>query len=264
MDRVLGVIPARFASTRFPGKLLAPLGDGTLIEQVWRRMSAARAIDRVIVATDDRRIAEAARGFGAEVQMTSAAHRSGTDRIAEVVRALPAAEAPGVVVNVQGDEPLVSPHSLDRLVEQLERDPDCQLATLAEPLEDRDALFDPNVVKVVTATGGRALYFSRAPIPYHRGDRATLEPDFRRALAERAGGLAGYRKHQGVYAYRREALLRLAALPPSPLELDEGLEQLRALEAGFSVTVVDSDFRSLGVDTPADLERVSRLLTEAH
>lgn len=263
MDRVLGVIPARFASTRFPGKLLAPLGDATLIEQVWRRVSASRAIDRVIVATDDERIAAAAAGFGAEARMTSAAHASGTDRIAEVVRSLDPAELPGIVVNVQGDEPLVDPRSLDRLVARLGDDASSEMATLAEPIEDTATLFDPNAVKVVTAADGRALYFSRSPIPFFRGRRAVLAADFREALVERAGGLSGYRKHQGVYAWRRSALLRLAALPPSPLELDEGLEQLRALAAGLSIAVVDSDFRSLGVDTPADLERVSRLITEA-
>jgi 3-deoxy-manno-octulosonate cytidylyltransferase (CMP-KDO synthetase) len=257
MVRVLGVIPARFASTRFPGKPLAPLGDGTLLSQVWRRVGAARRIDRVLVATDDTRIAEAARGFGAEVELSSPDHPSGTDRVAEV--AARAGQGYDLVLNVQGDEPLVTPTSLDRLVDALDGAPDLGMATLAEPLESVGDLFDPNVVKVVTARDGRALYFSRAPIPFHRGAGA-LRTDFRDALAGRPGGLRGYRKHQGLYLYRAEVLRALAVLPPSPLELDEGLEQLRALEAGIAIGVVDSDFRSVGVDTPADLERAARAL----
>jgi len=145
------------------------------------------------------------------------------------------------VINIQGDEVC--------------------MATLAEPIESADELFDPNVVKVVTAGDGRALYFSRAPIPFHRS--SAMSHDFRPALAARPGGLAGYRRHQGIYAYTRDTLLALSRLEPSPLEIDEALEQLRALEAGYPIVVVDSDFRSQAVDTPADLERVTRILMEA-
>jgi len=262
MSLVLGVIPARYASTRFPGKALASLENRTLIEHVWRRASQAKSVDRLIVATDDRRILEAAAGFGAEARMTAPGHPSGTDRVAEVVRSLD--ERYGIVVNIQGDEPLVSPTSLDRLVAAFRAVPPPEMATLAEPLSDVEELFDPNVVKLVARADGRALYFSRSPIPYHRGDGGALAVDFRPALRGRAGALDGYRKHQGIYAYRRETLLALTGMQPSPLELDEGLEQLRALQAGFSIQVVDSDFHSLSVDTPADLRRVIAYLREAH
>lgn len=253
----LGVIPARFASTRFPGKPLAPLNGRTLIEEVWDRTRSARKLARLIVATEDERIVAACRSFGAEAMMTSDSHVSGTDRVAEV------AERAGaefdVVLNVQGDEPFVTGTAVDRLVEAFEKDPGVEMATLAEPLEAVEDLFDPNAVKVVLASDGRALYFSRSPIPYHRAAAGRLALDFSAALARRPGGLAGYRKHQGIYAYRRDVLFRLTKLPASPLERDEGLEQLRALENGVSIRVLDSDFRSVAVDTPEDLERVKAL-----
>ncbi|HKQ59938.1 MAG TPA: 3-deoxy-manno-octulosonate cytidylyltransferase [Candidatus Polarisedimenticolaceae bacterium] len=247
MPRALGVIPARYASTRFPGKPLAPLGGRSMLEEVWRRAATARRLARLIVATDDARIAETARGFGAEVALTSPLHASGSDRIAELVERLDEAFDP--IVNVQGDEPLLTGTSLDRLVAALEAQPAAAIATLAEPLEDATELSDPNVVKLVAAGDGRALYFSRSPIPYRRGS-----VEF---------GAAGYRKHQGLYAYRRAALLALARAGPSRLERAEGLEQLRALEAGYTIQVIESDFRSVAVDTPADLERAARLLAEA-
>jgi 3-deoxy-manno-octulosonate cytidylyltransferase (CMP-KDO synthetase) len=257
----LGVIPARFASIRFPGKPLAPLGGRTLLERVWRRASGARRIVRVVVATEDERIAEACRGFGAEAILTSPDHASGTDRVAEVALGLERSFT--VIVNVQGDEPFVTGTSLDLLVAAFEEERPPEMATLAEPLSGPEELFDPNVVKVVTALDGRALYFSRAPIPYHRGGETRLAADFRAALAARPGGLAGYRKHQGIYAYRRETLLALTRLRPSPLERDEGLEQLRALQAGLTIRVLDSDFHSVAVDTPEDLARAESLLAEA-
>jgi 3-deoxy-manno-octulosonate cytidylyltransferase (CMP-KDO synthetase) len=262
MERVLGVIPARYASTRFPGKPLAPLGDKSILEEVWQRAASSQRIDRLVVATDDPRIVSACEGFGAEVLMTDAGHPSGTDRVAEVAERL--GDEHGVVLNIQGDEPLLTGTSLDELAGAFDAGASVEMATLVEPLETADDLFDPNVVKVVAAASGRALYFSRAPIPYHRGAAVRLGADFREALAARSGGLAGYRRHQGIYGYRRETLLTLSKMPPSSLESDEGLEQLRALEAGISIQVVDSDFRSQGVDTPADLERVARILTEAH
>ncbi|MDX1388685.1 MAG: 3-deoxy-manno-octulosonate cytidylyltransferase [Acidobacteriota bacterium] len=255
----LGVIPARYASSRFPGKPLASLGDKTLIEQVWTRVSAAARLERVIVATDDERIAEACRGFGAETRMTSAEHASGTDRVAEV--AASAGASFDVVVNVQGDEPFVTSESVDRLVAAFDDESRLDMATLAEPLEDREALFDPNVVKVVRAYDGTALYFSRSPIPYFRAENGPGR-DFGEALDSRPDGMAGFLKHQGIYAYRVAALMALARLPASPLERDEKLEQLRALQAGLRIKVLDSDFRSVGVDTPADLERATALFGE--
>ncbi|MCP3982573.1 MAG: 3-deoxy-manno-octulosonate cytidylyltransferase [bacterium] len=262
MSLVLGVIPARFASTRFPGKVLAPLGDKTMIEHVWLRASRAERIDRLVIATDDNRVLEAATAFGAEGLRTSRHHASGTDRCAEVARKL--GEDYGVVVNIQGDEPLLTPTSLDQLVATFDRPSPAHMATLAEAIEDEDELFDPNVVKLVTGADGRALYFSRSPIPYYRGGEPELQADFRPALASRGNGLRGYRRHQGIYAYTREALLEFTRIDQSPLERDEGLEQLRALAAGYSIHVVDSDFRSQAVDTPADLERVAKILLEAH
>lgn len=255
MPRALGVIPARYASTRFPGKPLASLGKKTMIERVWLGATAASRVARVVVATEDDRIVEACRAFGAEVVRTSATHPSGTDRVAEALDRL--AEPFEVVLNIQGDEPLVTGTSLDRLVETLGGSASADIATLAEPVTDAEEIFDPNVVKVVTDDQGTALYFSRSPIPYHRGDDPLLPADFRSALKRRPAGLSGYRKHQGIYAYRTAALRAVTRLVPSSLELDEGLEQLRALQAGFSIVVVESDFRSIAVDTPADLERAA-------
>jgi 3-deoxy-manno-octulosonate cytidylyltransferase (CMP-KDO synthetase) len=229
-----------------------------MIEEVWRRSCEAKRIDALVVATDDERIASAARGFGADVAMTASDHPSGTDRAAEVLRSRQ--EAFEVVLVVQADEPLLTGSSLDRLVDCFDGEPPA-IATLAEPLGDPDELFDPNVVKVVTDDTGRALYFSRSPIPYHRGGSGE---DFRSALRARPAGLGGYRKHQGLYAYSRRALLEIAQLEPSSLELDERLEQLRALQAGYTIRVLDSDFRSIPVDTPEDLKRVAIMLTEAN
>jgi 3-deoxy-manno-octulosonate cytidylyltransferase (CMP-KDO synthetase) len=191
--------------------------------------------------------------------LTSADHVSGSDRVAEVVRR--SGEDFDVVVNIQGDEPFVTAATLDRLVAAFDGRPDLRMATTAEPLEEVEELFDPGCVKVVTGDHGEALYFSRAPIPYYRGT-PPLTADFRAALAARPGGLAGYLKHQGLYAYRRETLLAITQLPPSPLERDEGLEQLRALQAGIGILVLPSDFRSIAVDTPADLAKAQLKLQE--
>ena len=261
MSLVVAVIPVRYASTRFPGKALAPLGNGTLLEQVWKRASGCERIDRLIVATDDQRIIDAAASFGAEVKRTSRKHPSGTDRTAEVVRNLE--DDYGLILTIQADEPLLTPSSLTGLIELFDRDPAVVMATLVEPIHDADEVFDPNAVKVVLDSARRTLYFSRAPIPYFRGSGARLQPNFRAELTERKAGLGGYLKHPGVYAYRRQTLLDLARLGPSPLERLEGLEQLRALEAGVAIHAVDSDFKSISVDTPADLERAVKALTEA-
>jgi 3-deoxy-manno-octulosonate cytidylyltransferase (CMP-KDO synthetase) len=231
-----------------------------LLSAVWSSAARASRLTRVIVATEDQRIVDACRGYGAEAMLTSPDHTSGTDRAAEVVRR--AGEDFEVIINIQGDEPFVTPTCLDRLVAAFDARPDLRMATLAEPLEDADDLFDPGAVKVVSGNDGMALYFSRAPIPYHRGKAATLRADFKDALRTRPGGLTGYQKHQGIYAYRRSTLFSITAMPPSPLELDEGLEQLRALQAGIGILVLPSDFRSIAVDTPDDLARAaSRLST---
>lgn len=241
--RVLGVIPARYASTRFPGKPLAPLGSRTMLEYVWRGARASVRITRLIVATEDERIVEACARFGGEAMRTDPAHPSGSDRVAEVARRTGPWD---VVLNIQGDEPFVTGSCLDRLVEALEADPALAMATLSEPFDDAASLDDPNAVKVVCALDGKALYFSRSRIPYDRSGAATLPL---------------WRRHQGLYAYREQALFEITALAPSPLERAESLEQLRALQAGYSIAVLPSDFRSIAVDTPEDLARAEARLS---
>ncbi len=233
----VAVIPARYASKRFPGKPLADATGQPLIRHVYERVAQARTIARTLVATDDLRIAEAVRAFGGEVVMTRADHPSGTDRVAEVARGLDA----DILVNVQGDEPEIEPASIDRLVGLLESDPDCPIATLACPFANVPGSepSDPAAVKVVCDRRGRALYFSRSRIPHQR-DRD--EP------AEAPGPLL----HVGVYAYRREFLLRLTGLTPTPLERTERLEQLRVLEHGFPIAVAIVDRAAVGIDTPED------------
>jgi 3-deoxy-manno-octulosonate cytidylyltransferase (CMP-KDO synthetase) len=223
-----------------------------MIQRVHERVSLARRVDRVIVATDDRRIAEAVRAFGGEAVMTSPEHASGTDRLAEVVRGIPEAE---IVVNVQGDEPLLEPDSIDAAVLALLEDPDLPLATLSLPLTSADEMSSPSVVKVVTDAAGDALYFSRSPIPFVRGGAGDAASAASLAVAR---GLA--RKHVGLYVYRRKALLRFASLPPAPLELAEGLEQLRALHHGLRIRVVPREGEAtVAVDTPEDLARVREI-----
>jgi 3-deoxy-manno-octulosonate cytidylyltransferase (CMP-KDO synthetase) len=224
-----------------------------MIQRVHERVSLARRVDRVLVATDDHRIAEAVRAFGGEAVMTSPEHASGTDRLAEVVRAIPEAE---VVVNVQGDEPLLEPESIDAAVLALLSDPDLSLATLSLPLTSALEMLSPSVVKLVTDAAGDALYFSRSPIPFVRGDAGDLASAATLAVAQ---GLA--RKHVGLYVYRRAALLRFASLPQAPLEVAEGLEQLRALHHGLRIRVVPREGEAtVAVDTPEDLARVREIL----
>jgi 3-deoxy-manno-octulosonate cytidylyltransferase (CMP-KDO synthetase) len=240
---VVAVIPARYASTRFPGKALARQTGKYLIQHVCERVAAARLIRRCLVATDDERIVAAVREFGGEVVMTRPDHPSGTDRIAEVVRGLPGAPD-DIVVNVQGDEPEIEPTHLDRLVERLAGEPaeECPMATLACPFPPDADPCDPNCVKVVTNSAGRALYFSRSRIPYPRdGGGDTV---FDRCLL-----------HLGVYAYRRALLLQLAAWKPGELEQIEKLEQLRVLERGIALAVEIVGCASVGIDTPQDYAR---------
>jgi 3-deoxy-manno-octulosonate cytidylyltransferase (CMP-KDO synthetase) len=250
---IVAIIPARFGSTRLPGKPLSDINGKPLIQLVHERARRARRVERVLVATDDERIARAVRSFGGEAVMTSPAHASGTDRLAEAAAAIDAT----VVVNVQGDEPMLDPEGVDAAVEALLDDAALPMATLSLPLTDVDEMLSASVVKVVTDARGDALYFSRSPIPHVR---LAAAGDPRAAATEAvARGLA--RKHVGLYAYRRETLMRVAALPPSPLERAEGLEQLRALEAGVRIRVVERQGTSgVAVDTPQDLERVRALL----
>jgi 3-deoxy-manno-octulosonate cytidylyltransferase (CMP-KDO synthetase) len=239
------VIPARFDSSRLPGKALLPLAGKPMLQWVHERARASRATE-VFVATDDERIAKAARDFGAEVAMTARTHVSGTDRIAEVAAARGWADG-DIVVNVQGDEPLIPPVIIDQVAELLAQNPRADIATLAAKIDSLAEFNDPNNVKVACEAGGRALYFSRAPIPCNR-DLPTAVP-------------ASCLRHVGIYAYRVAALRRLASLPASRLEQIEKLEQLRALESGMEIRVALAAERPLAdVNTAADLERAERAL----
>ena len=245
------VIPARYASARLPGKALRELAGKPMLQWVYERACAAAAAE-VLIATDDDLIVRAAHAFGAAAQLTSRAHASGTDRIAEVahVRGWSAEE---IVVNLQGDEPLMPPALIRQVAQALRAHADSDIATLAAPIESVAELLNPNVVKVVCDARGRALYFSRAPIPWNR-DGAAGALDTQRDFA-------GARRHIGLYAYRVGALLRLAQLPPGTLEAREKLEQLRALEHGLVLRVADAAERpGPDVNTLADLERVAALL----
>lgn len=250
---IVAIIPARFASTRLPGKPLSDIHGKPMVQHVYERASKAPSVDRVLVATDDERIASAVRGFGGEVVLTSPHHASGTDRLAEAARAIDAE----IVVNVQGDEPLLDPRAIDVAVAALREAPEAPIATLSVPLNDPTEMASPDVVKVVVDGRGDALYFSRSPIPYARTGEGGPAAAARAAVAR---GIA--RKHVGLYVYRREALLRFASLPPSPLEQAEGLEQLRALHHGMRIKVASlpASPEAVAVDTPEDLERVRALL----
>ncbi len=239
--KILGVIPARFGSSRFPGKVLAPLASKSVLQHVFERAEQARYLTQTIIATDDERVFDAARAFGATVRMTSPDHPSGTDRVAEVA----STDSAEIVVNIQGDEPFIDPAAIDAAVLPLVHG-DANMATLKKKIEDPREITDPNVVKVVTNAMGDAIYFSRCPIPYDR---------------DLSG--APYYKHIGLYAYRREFLLEYSSLPVGPLERAERLEQLRALENGHAIRVVETEYESWGVDTPEDLERVSQFIQTA-
>ncbi|MBI3263915.1 MAG: 3-deoxy-manno-octulosonate cytidylyltransferase [Acidobacteria bacterium] len=289
-------MPARFQSSRLPGKPLLDIDGRPMIEHVYRRAAAVRSVSAVIVATDDERIASAVRAFGGDARLTRADHYSATDRLAEVAERLDCE----LVVNVQGDEPLIDPQAIDAAITPFEADPALEMSTLCRAIDDPAELADPHVVKVVMDRQGFALYFSRAPIPF---DRRTVFPDgpanrgrqgssgprpaeagvpapqatavakamaVRRSFARRRKAGAGRHqwrsalpafKHLGLYVYRRSVLLALARLQPTPLEVAESLEQLRALEHGYRIRVVETTAESIGVDTPEDLERVRRIVT---
>jgi 3-deoxy-manno-octulosonate cytidylyltransferase (CMP-KDO synthetase) len=242
----MGLITARYASTRFPGKPLALIAGKPLIQHVVERCQKAKSLSEVIVATDDTRIWEVAQDF-CRAEITSPEHPSGTDRLAEVVQRCKCDAA----VNIQGDEPLIDPTVIDAVAKALD---DTELSTAATPIRAVEEYDNPNVVKVVVNAAGRALYFSRRTIPFVR-DAANGSP---------AGQLAAFPflKHIGIYGYRREALLRLVKFPVSPLEQAEKLEQLRALENGMAMAVVRVAYDSVGVDAPADVERVEKLLRD--
>jgi 3-deoxy-manno-octulosonate cytidylyltransferase (CMP-KDO synthetase) len=251
MQKTVAIIPARYASTRFPGKPLALLGGKPVIQWVWENVSAMPELACAVVATDDERIAEAVKGFGGRAVMTASTHRSGTDRCGEVVRKLrEEGQAFDVAINVQGDEPFVRQEQLRSLVDCF-ADGEVQIATLKTAIHSTAELMSPNNVKVVCDLHGRALYFSRQPLPHLRG----VEPE---QWTERHP----YFKHVGIYAFRTETLEALVRLQQSPLELCESLEQLRWLENGYEIQVKETAVANIGIDTPADMALAEQYLTK--
>lgn len=238
---VLGIIPARWASTRFPGKPLHLIAGKPLVQHVWDRCQECSNLDGIIVATDDERIAEACRAFGANVTMTAVDHPTGTDRIAEAALAVPQATH---LINIQGDEPLIEPSLIDELADTLTADPELEMATAANAIDDKALMQDSNVVKCVLKQNGDALYFSRSPLPFQRSESPNL---------------TCYR-HKGIYAYRKDFLQQFIQWEPSPLELAESLEQLRALENNARIKVIITDDTSGGVDTLEQAEELERFL----
>jgi len=245
MSQAVGIIPARWNSTRFQGKPLHPIANKPLLRHVWERCRRAKTLDSLIIATDDMRIAEAAFDWGAEVAMTSKSHHSGTDRIAEVARKTPQFD---FILNIQGDEPLVEPALLDRFVKTLRSNPRLSIVTAAHPFSNTADAASPHQVKVIVDLNGNALYFSRCAIPFSRNRSVPIK----------------YLRHQGIYGFRRHALLDFVKWKPTPLERAESLEQLRALENGVKVHVLLTKHGSPGVDTPADAKALERRLARAH
>lgn len=241
---VLAVIPARYSSTRLPGKVLMEAAGKPIVQHVYDRTCQARLVDKVVVATDDTRVIDALKPFGTNVVMTSPDHPSGTDRIAEVA----ASSDADIVVNVQGCEAIIDPRMIDQAIQPLLDDPELVMSTLRHRIADQSEIDDPNVVKVVTDNNDRALYFSRAPIPAIRD------------VADREARQWCYFKHIGLYVYRRDFLLSYAKMAPTALETLEKLEQLRALENGFGIVAIETQFDSIGVDTAEAFEKVKSLL----
>ena len=240
----IGVIPARYDSSRFEGKVLADILGKPMLQHVWERAKQAMSLDEVIIACDDERVREAALGFGAKVIMTSRDHTSGTDRIVEVVNPIDVK----VVVNIQADEPLIHPLMIDSLADILLKDNSLTMATLMKRIEEPRDINDPHVVKVVVDKNNFALYFSRSPIPYRSLDSEIKKPV--------------YFKHIGIYGYTKDFLFTYKNLPASNLEKIEKLEQLRVLEEGFKIKVIETKFDTVGVDTPQDLEKVKEILRQ--
>lgn len=239
--KVIGVIPARFASTRLKGKVLAIINGKPMIQHVYERARQSRLLDEVIIACDDLRIKKTAEEFGARAIMTDPLHTCGTDRIVEAVKDLDVQ----IVVNIQGDEPLIDPSVIDLLVKAITEDPEVPMATVIKKISDLNDLDNPNIVKVVIDRKQTAIYFSRSKIPYNRGTDEHL-----------------YFKHLGLYAYTKEFLLKFASLPKAKLEITESLEQLRAIENGFKIKTVLTEIESIGVDTPEDLVKAEQLIKE--
>src|SRR6266536_1759958 len=256
MSKAAGMIPARFESTRFPGKPLYLIAGKPLLRHVWERCRRAKKLDSLIIATDDMRIANAAFGWGAQIALTSPRHQSGTDRIAEVARK---GKQFAFIINIQGDEPLVDPRLIDRLVEKLRSDRKIDIVTAAHPFENPGDVLSPSQVKVVVNLRGNALYFSRAAIPASRNGRFLGVISSRRLESRRSLFL----RHQGIYGFRLETLLKFVKWKPTPLERAESLEQLRAVENGVKIHVLVTAKGSPGVDTPRDAHALEQTLIRA-
>ena len=241
--QTIGIIPARYDSVRFPGKPLVDIRGKTMIQRVYERASAAQKLDLVVVATDDPRIEEAVQAFGGRVEMTRRDHLSGTDRVAEAALAFPEAD---IIINIQGDEPFIFSEQINQLVRFIRERPSLEIATMAKRITERNLIENPNVVKVVTNVNTQALYFSRAPIPFQRGG----EKD------------SHFWKHIGLYIFRAEALQRITALPPHPLEQTEKLEQLRWLANGLKIGVAETELESIAIDHPEDLIRLEKFMDQ--
>jgi len=257
MQKAIVVIPARYNSTRLPGKPLIVIKEKPLIQYVYERVSISKLIDDVLVATDDERIFNTVKGFGGKATMTSPEHTCGTDRIAEAVKDIEC----DIIVNVQGDEPLIHPEMVNGVIE-LMKDQRASIGTLAKKTSDIEEIFSPDIVKVVMDNEGFAMYFSRSPIPYYRNEFLELQAKELRThnMQHTTHNIYCY-KHIGVYAYKKDVLLQFSKLSPTRLEKIEKLEQLRALENGIKIKVKETEFETIGVDTPNDLKRVKEWLS---
>lgn len=253
--KAVAIIPARYESRRLPGKALLEISGKPMICLVATQASKARNVERVIVATDDRRIVDVVEAAGFEAVLTRAEHASGTDRIAEIAANIDA----DIVVNVQGDEPLIARETIERAVSALVANPDAGIVTTWEPIVQSADVLNPDLVKIVIAADGRAVYFSRAPVPWPR-DAVREHGTIENALVQEPSLLTTFRKHTGLYVYRRDVLLQFTKWPPSELELQESLEQLRALEHGVEILAIEASTPSIGVDTQEDLERVRKIV----
>lgn len=237
MSKNIAIIPARYDSTRFPGKLLEKIGEKTILNLVWDQVTKSTQLDEIIIATDDERIITAAENFGAQAELTFRSHKSGTDRCAQIASRYWEND---VVINVQADEPFIKPELIDMIIEKMNQDEWIEIASLYTKILESADILDPNVVKIVKDNTGRALYFSRASIPFNRDG---IKPDY------------NYLRHIGLYAYRNKVLQSITKLEESLLEKAEKLEQLRWIENGFSLHVFETEYQGIGIDTPEDLER---------
>jgi 3-deoxy-manno-octulosonate cytidylyltransferase (CMP-KDO synthetase) len=243
----VGIIPARYASSRFPGKPLVSIDGVSMIQRVYQRCKLSGSLAEVIVATDDKRIFDHVYGFGGKVAMTSPDHRSGTERCAEIIKMNFSGQSPDMVINIQGDEPFIEPGQIDTVIDCL-LNPDLSIATLAKKISTTEELFNPNVVKLLPGINGKALYFSRSVVPYFRG-----------LPEEKWVENHPYLKHIGIYGYKTKVLTEIVNLPPSPLETAESLEQLRWLEHGYSIGYRVSHYDSIAIDTPEDLLKIKNI-----